>query len=193
LVEIASSDINAAKVLYEQSFYSQAVFSTQQAIEKLTKYLVLCLTGIHKIDLQQGKIFALQLFVDQPNRIRKRCIEILSRAWDQDVLLESERIYTNSDITLKKMILMLYNTVGGWGVLSLLIRAVSENDQTVKDLAWSFLQKWREKPLRLFTKPPTQTIDKAKNYYEKLDIHRMEISPHRQKLWDEIRYYLRYD
>ncbi|WP_276368691.1 HEAT repeat domain-containing protein [Chryseolinea sp. H1M3-3] len=152
-----------------------------------------CLVGIQKLDVQQAKGFALKLFADEPNKIRKRCIEILSRTWDRDVILETEQLYENANPTLKRMILTLYTTVGGWDVLGMLIKATSDKDSTVKELAWNFLQKWKDKALRLFTRPPKEAMDKATRYYEQTVFNRTEISPSRQKLWDEIRYYLRYD
>lgn len=138
-------------------------------------------------------MFALKFLTDQPNKIRKRCIEILSRTWDQEVMLETERLYASADHILKKMILILYSTVGGWDVLGLLINATSEKDPSVRELAWSFLQKWKNKALRLFTRPPREAIDKAKRYYEGTSLDLTTISPSKQRLWNEIKYYLRYD
>lgn len=152
-----------------------------------------CLIAIQKLDVQQAKVFALKLFTDEPNKFRKRCIEILSRTWDRDVILETEQLYKSADPTLRRMILALYTTVGGWDVLGMLINATSDKDSTVKELAWNFLQKWKDKALRLFTRPPKEAIDKAKSYYESVSLDLTEIGPSKQKLWDEIKYYLRYD
>ncbi|HEX6226393.1 MAG TPA: HEAT repeat domain-containing protein [Chryseolinea sp.] len=152
-----------------------------------------CLIGIQKLNVQQAKVFALKFFADEPNKIRKRCIEILSRTWDKDVMLETERLYASTDPIQKKMILILYNNVGGWDVLGLFITATSENDIGVSELAWTFLQKWKDKALRLFTRPPKEAIDKAKSFYESTSLSLTEIGPSKQKLWDEIKYYLRYD
>jgi hypothetical protein len=108
-------------------------------------------------------------------------------------MLETERFYASEDPILKKMILILYSKAGGWDVLGLLINATSEKDPGVRDLAWSFLQKWKDKALRLFTRPPREAIDKAKAYYEGSNLDATIISPAKQRLWDEIKYYLRYD
>jgi HEAT repeat protein len=156
------------------------------------KVKLACLIALQRIDLQQAKTFALPLLTDQQGKIRKRCIEILRRAWDRDVMLETERIYADADITLKKMILQLYNSVGGWDVLSLLIRAVSEADSGTSDFAWHFLQRWQDKALRLFTRPPQEAIDKARTYYERSTIDSTAITPYRQVVWNEVQRYLRY-
>jgi HEAT repeat protein len=152
-----------------------------------------CLIALQRIDLQQARAFALPLLTDQQSKIRKRCIEILRRAWDRDVMLETERIYSDADITLKKMILRLYNSVGGWDVLSLLIRAVSEVDPGTNDLAWRFLQRWRDKALRLFARPPEEAIDKARQYYDRSTIDVAAVAVDRQILWKDVQRYLRYD
>jgi hypothetical protein len=106
-------------------------------------------------------------------------------------MFEVERIYADADITLKKMILRLYNSVGGWDVLSLLIRAVSEADPGTNDLAWHFLQRWLDKALKLFTRPPQEAIDKARHYYDCSTIDLTAIALHRQTLWKEVQHYLR--
>lgn len=157
------------------------------------KIRLACLIGIQKLDMQQAQTFALKYFTQEPKKIRKRCLEILAHTWDQEVMLETERFYAGADPILKKMILILYNKVGGWDVLGLLINATSDNDPGVRDLAWSFLQKWKDKALRLFTRPPREAIDKAKTYYEGSSLDLTIISPSKQRLWHEIIYYLRYD
>jgi hypothetical protein len=164
-----------------------ALLNTKDTCIKLA-----CLNGISKIDLQQGRIYALQLISDESNRIRKRCVDILSRSWDAEVMADTERIYVNANTALKKSILVLYNSVGGWDALGFLIRAVSESDKELRGLGWSFLQRWRERALRLFTKPPKEAIDRAKGYYE--DASNKLIADSDQKvLWEDIRYYIRYD
>lgn len=155
------------------------------------KVKLACLIALQRIDLQQASAFALSLLTDQKDKIRKRCIEILRQAWDGEVMLEAERIYADADITVKKMILRLYNSVGGWDVLSLLIRAVSETDAGTNDLAWHFLQRWRDKALKLFTKPPQEAIDKARQCYDRSTTDMAAVAPHRQMLWKEVQRYLR--
>jgi HEAT repeat protein len=158
-----------------------------------TSIKLACLNGITKIDLQQARIYALQLISDESNRIRKRCVDILSRTWDAEVMDATERIYVNTNTAAKKSILVLYNSVGGWDILGFLIRAVSEDDKELKNLGWSFLNRWRERALRLFTKPPKEAIDRAKGYYDSVNLHDLISDPGRQALWDEIKYYLRYE
>jgi hypothetical protein len=102
-------------------------------------------------------------------------------------------MFESADAVLKRMILALYNTVGGWDVLAQLIKGTADIDVSVRELAWSFLQKWEEKALRLFTRPPKDGMDKAKSYYESISHNPTVIGASRQKLWDEIEYYLRYD
>jgi HEAT repeat protein len=157
------------------------------------KIRLACLIGIQKLNLQQAKVFALDFFSDESSKIRKKCIEILSCTWSQDVILETERFYLSGDPVVKKMVLILYSKVGGWDVLGLLINAVSDQDPSVGELAWIFLQKWKDKALRLFTRPPKEAIDKAKYYYGCTSLNLTEINSSKQKLWDEIKHYLRYD
>ncbi len=85
-----------------------------------------CLLALQKIDIQQARDLALLLFGKRKGKLRKRCAEILRLAWDRDVMLEAQTIYAHADLAFKKAILGLYSSVGGWDVLSMLIRAVSE-------------------------------------------------------------------
>ncbi len=85
-------------------------------------------------------------------------------------MLETQTIYAHADLALKKVILELYSSVGGWDVLSILIRAVSEPAPEINDLAWRYLQKWRDKALNLFTRPPEDVIVMARYSYDNSSI-----------------------
>jgi hypothetical protein len=78
-------------------------------------------------------------------------------------------MYRNSVTYQKITILKLYNEVGGWDVLGLLIFAVADEDDSIQNLAWIFLQTWKDRALRLFTRPSTRAIEKAVAYYNVID------------------------
>jgi len=153
------------------------------------KIVFACLIALQRIDIQQARDLALSLFGKWKGKVRKRSAEILRRAWDRDVMLETQTIYTHADLELKKAILGLYSSVGGWDALSILIRAVFELDPELNDLAWCYLQKWYDKALNLFTRPPEDVIVMARDNYDK-SICIAAIAPYRKHLWEGIQRYL---
>jgi len=152
-----------------------------------------CLVALQKIDIQQARDLALSLFGNRKGKVRKRCAEILRRAWDREIMLETQTIYAHADLELKKATLTLYSSIGGWEALSILIRAVSELDPEINDLAWHYLQQWRDKALNLFTRPPEEMIIRARDSYDNSKIDIVSTAPHRQKLWEDIQRYLRWE
>ena len=57
---------------------------------------IACLIAFQKLSLPISKTFALQLFLSPSTKVRGRCIEILSHAWDEEVYEASERIYNKA-------------------------------------------------------------------------------------------------
>ena len=149
-----------------------------------------CLMALQKVDIQQARDLALSLFGNRKGKVRKRCAEILRRAWDRDVMLETQTIYAHADLELKRAVLGLYSSIGGWDALGILIRAVSEPDPEINDLAWHYLQKWRDKALNLFTRPPEDIIVIARDNYDNSSIDIVAIAPYRKQLWEDLRRYL---
>lgn len=151
-----------------------------------------CITAIYKLDKARAKFIALEFLKGSSNRVKRRCIEILASMFDQDVLAETERIYDASDITLKKMILGLFARVGGWDVLSLLIRAVSDSDEALRNMAWICLNDWnRTGASRLFSTPPKASMDKSIDAYNNSKPRSM--SAYQQRVWNETKHFLRCD
>jgi len=120
----------------------------------------------------------------------KSCNEVIMQRTAEVIVMLFEKLKSQNqggDVDLKRMILILYSAVGGWDVLPRLIKATADLDLNAKELAWNFLQRWREKALRLFIRPPKEVIENATSNYESIGFVIAEVSPSKRKLWDEIR------
>lgn len=152
---------------------------------------IACLKGIHRFDPSAARRHSLNLLAHSGNKIRNKCNEILAVTWDAEVLETVHHLYQYGDFEQKKTILRLYNRVGGWDVINDLILAISDSDSRIRNLAWSFLQKWVDKALRLFTTPPGDILKRAVESYTQTDTRRNEMTAINEKLWKELKYYLR--
>lgn len=150
-----------------------------------------CLNGIHRFNPSSARRHSLSLLTYPRNKVRNQCIEILAKTWDREVLETVRKLYNHGDSEQKRTALKLYNTVGGWDVIGELILAVADTDLQIQDLAWSFLKRWRDNALHLFTSPPKEIIEGAIDCYDKIDITKIGMTTYREVLWSDIKYYLR--
>lgn len=156
-----------------------------------TKIKLACLIAIHRIDPIISKQYSFQFLTHPIRRIKSKSIEILSSYYDNDVLEKVRTIYLNGDYEQKKTILRLFNRIGGWSVIGDIIVALTDNNENIQKLAWTFLYKWREKAVKIFTTPPATEIKRANENYNQLDKTKIKMTYNREKLWTELPFYLR--
>lgn len=66
---------------------------------------------------------------------------------------------------MKKSILKLFNNVGGWAAIpNLMIGTINENEN-IRHLAYGYLQNWKARAVRLFSKPKQGEIERAKQVF----------------------------
>lgn len=156
-----------------------------------TKIILACLIAIHRIDPTISKQYSLQFLTHPTRRVKSKSIEILSSYYDNDVLEKARTIYINGDYEQKKTILRLFNQIGGWSVIGDIIVALTDNNENIQNLAWTFLYKWREKAVKIFTTPLATEIKRANENYNQLDKTKTKMTYNREKLWTELPFYLR--
>src|SRR5262249_37675686 len=149
-----------------------------------------CIRALKTLDITVAKKYCLDLFTHDSGKIRKLCIDILAQTWNSETQEKIEQAYELADSTRKKTILDLYNRVGGWVAAGPLIRAVSENDATLRNAAWPYLKRWRDKITNVFVSPPEDQIKKAIALHENTDTSKVQMTPNQATLWKEIRYCL---
>lgn len=164
----------------------------EQHIQSPTSKIKLaCLIAIHRIDSSISKKYSLKFLTHPIRRVRNKSVEILSFTCDSEVLEKARAIYKQGDYEQKKTILKLFNQVGGWNIVGDLIIALTDSNENIQNLAWMFLQKWREKATSLFTTPPQTEIKRANEIYRQLDKTKTKLTYYREKLWSELPFYLR--
>lgn len=177
LAEVGAKDDLA---LFEQYIQSQT-----------SKIKLACLIAIHRINTSLSKVYSLTLLLHPIRKIRNKCIEILSSNYDNEVIEKTRYIFRISDDKQKKSILRLYSNIGGWSVIGDLIFALADDDESIQDLAWALLEKWRERAAKLYTKPQPSDIKRALENYHQFDISRTKLPYSREKLWKELPFFLR--
>jgi hypothetical protein len=80
----------------------------------------------------------------------------------------------------------LYHVVGGWGVVADLVRAALDQDSVIAELGWTYLNIWRTKSIRLFSKLTKQDLQRFRDVYELAQKLLYDIKADQQSLLKEI-------
>ena len=120
---------------------------------------------IQKLDTESAYEFAL-LNLDCPYfGLRNVIIDFLSVIVRQEVLEKARECYKTGEYEMKKSMLKLFSNVGGWTTIpDLMIGSIDENEN-IRQLAWGYLQIWRNKAARLFTTPKQGEIERARQIF----------------------------
>lgn len=165
-------------------------FETYIQVESV-KVKLACLIGIHRIDRVLSKKYSLE-FLSHPNsRLRTKSSELLSFYNDDEVLERARSIFLHGGYEEKKTSLRLFNQIGGWNIVGDLILALTDKDENIQNLAWTFLETWKGKAARLFTTPAPAAMERAHSTYHQLDLTKTTMSYNREALWNSLPFFLR--
>jgi HEAT repeat protein len=127
---------------------------------KKTAFLALC-----KLDKEGAYDFALANLDSLYIGLRNVIIDFLSQNPRQEVLAKARIIYEAGSFDLKKSMLKLFNKIGGWTAIpDLMIGTIDENEN-IRHLSFGYLQIWRIKAVRLFSRPRQGEIERAKQIF----------------------------
>lgn len=157
-----------------------------------TKFELACLVAIHRVEPSASKVYCLKWLTHDSRKIRNKCIDILSMYADNEVLEKARSIFQSGDYEQKKTVLKLFNQVGGWRVLPELFGALTDENENIQNLGWLFLQKWRLKASTLFSSPSPIELKRVNDAYHSLDKSRTKMTYYREKLWEELPFFLRW-
>lgn len=149
-----------------------------------------CIQAFKCLDISVAKECCLDLFMNDSGKIRKRCIDILAQTYNGETEEKMTVAYSLADVIRKKTILDIYNKVGGWSAIGLLIRAVSEDDLVLRQTAWDYLKRWRDRMTNYFVTPSEDQIRRAVRLHELTDTNKLKLNPGQLALWKEVRYCL---
>lgn len=127
---------------------------------------------LRKLDRQKAYDFALQnLGCDEPG-LRKLLIEFLSNCSTPEVLEKARTHFMNGKFELKKSMLRLFTSIGGWAALGDIILGTADEDELIRELSISSLSSWKQRAARLFTQPKQNQLEYARQSLElALTIH----------------------
>lgn len=150
-----------------------------------------CLGAIHRHDRHTAVDYSLDLLSHQSGRLRNRCIQIIVLGFNNDALSKVRSLYITGDVSQRRTVLRILNKAGGWNVIGDLMIGVTDPDESVQNMAWSYIMKWRDQSLRLFTTPPNDELERAKEIYSSMDWSKTNKTYTREKLWVDLEFRLR--
>lgn len=81
-------------------------------------------------------------------------------------IMRLRQMYDLADFTSKKIILKLINIFGGWSSAGDFIKALTEDNDNLKNVAIAFLESWNRYTMKLFTKQTQEEKDYVLLWYE---------------------------
>lgn len=121
--------------------------------------------ALRKLDTESAYEFALKNLDCSFVGLRNLIIDFLSTMCRQEVLEKAKDCYKTREYELKKSMLKLFSNIGGWATIpDLMIGTIDENE-TIRQLAFEYLQIWKNKAVRLFTTPKQEEIDRARQIF----------------------------
>lgn len=123
---------------------------------KKTAFLTLC-----KLDKESAYEFAYANLDISLTGLRNIIIDFLSVAPRLEALTKAREIYKTGNYELKKSMLKLFNKIGSWTVIpDLMIGTIDENEN-IRQMAFAYLQTWKNKAVRLFSVPRQEDTERA--------------------------------
>ena len=150
-----------------------------------------CLIAISRLDPSLAVDYALELLTHSSNKIGRKCVEILAKSPDPVMLDRVREMYRAGSAADKRLILRLYNRVGGWTVIADIMLALMDIAQEIRTMAWGYLCEWRRKAIHRFTVPSSKDVARAQEAYEWVSNSHPAMSYEQEKFWEELPFFLR--
>ena len=121
--------------------------------------------SLRKLDEEKAYCFALaNLGSDLPG-IRNTVIEFLAKKANAEVLEKARSTYQSGYLEIKKSMLKLFSKIGGWSTLADIILGTINEDASIRELSFIYLQRWRVKAVRLFIQPSANELERARQIF----------------------------
>jgi HEAT repeat protein len=121
--------------------------------------------ALAKLDAKKGYSFALANLETDYVGVRNLIVEFLAKQPTEEVLQKAREIFINGSFPLKKSMLMLFNKVGKWtAIADIMLGTINENE-TIRQLSFDYLQQWRKKIINNFTQPKVADLERANKIF----------------------------
>lgn len=156
-----------------------------------SKIVIASLMAINKFSSDKAKYYSLEILTHPIKRVRDKAAEVLARNRDSDTLQKVRAIYSSGNSEIKKTVLHLYKSIGGWDVAGDLLISLTDKDNNIQNIGWWLLDRWKAKAIRLFSTPPRAEIERANYIYKNLDRSKIGLTESRTNLLNDLQFYLR--
>ncbi|MDO6433524.1 hypothetical protein Q4E93_23125 [Flavitalea sp. BT771] len=148
-----------------------------------------CLIAISRLNPSLAVGYALDLLTHFSSKTSRKCVEILAKSPDPATLDRVREMYRRGTARDKRLILGLYNRIGGWVIIADIMLALMDPD--LRAMAWGYLHKWRQAAVHRFTVPSSKEVARAQEAYEWVSNAQLAMSYEQEKLWKELPFFLR--
>ena len=118
-----------------------------------------------KLNEQKAYDFAIINLDSEFIGIRNLAIKFLQKNPNVKVLERARQIYNNGKFDLKKVMLKMFNNIGGWSTIADIIIGTIDENENIRNLSFEYLKMWKAKAVRLFTQPKTEELERAKKVF----------------------------
>jgi len=150
-----------------------------------------CLIALSRLNNERAVGYALDLLTGPTNKTGRKCVEILAKSPDPVTLERVREMYRAGTAREKRLILTLYNRIGGWMVIADILLALMDVVREIRTMAWGYLYEWRQAAVHRFAAPSSKEAARAQEAYEWVSNAHVAMSYEQEKLWKELPFFLR--
>jgi HEAT repeat protein len=121
--------------------------------------------ALRKLDEETAYQFALSNLDSNYVGIRNAAIDFLATMPRIEVLEKARQCYNSGNSEIRKAMLKLFNKIGGWPAFPELMIGTLDKGLEISQLSFDYLQIWKAKAIRLFTKPGKDDFERAKQIF----------------------------
>ncbi|HRZ77430.1 MAG TPA: hypothetical protein P5248_08690, partial [Bacteroidales bacterium] len=144
------------------------------------------LVAISNLDYVLAKEKAFQFLEDNSNFVKRTCCNIILKSKTADDLPRLRSIYSSGGSDTKRFVLRIISAFGGWSIAGDFIKALTENDEMLRNSAATYLDAWYRYSVRLGTQKTDSDKDYVLSVYQELDKEGLSIPYSTKGILDEL-------
>lgn len=126
----------------------------------------IALSALMKLDEDKAYHIALDSLDSDLKGIRNISIDFLSQRANIDVLSKARTTYLSGNKDVQISMIKMFHIIGSWAGFSDLILGTINEDEEIRRLSVSYIQLWKNKAIRRFTKPSKQELERIQKVFE---------------------------
>ena len=166
----------------------------QNDFEIITKFLnsnsvknrAASLVAIAILDINRAREIAFSLLHDESNRVKRSCVQIISKERSYDDLPKLRTIYNEGGNETKRFVLKAISAYGGWAIAGDFLIGLKESDEKLKDTACALLNNWYAYSISLGRKKVKEDKDYVMSVYSNIEKEKLQLPQNIQRIIDQI-------